>query len=443
MSTKFSPAHSRDSFRTKFISPVESSAAERDSNYGIAQEAAAEVARMSEPPSHIPSGIPFTEALESKGLARRTQTSVGFSQPKPTVASQFHTRRVTSTNSPSHVSSRSFQEDDDSSDDEHLYELPPDCMLSSSPISSLEIPDHYDVPRSWNAATHSSAIPIGGSLASSAMGSERAHILENGYMVPRMLLQQVQYNYDHVPSPRPANGGKPHRSALLQEVSSTGTTSSSGGPPHRYINVRQLAEGDAAPPVDRSTKPSGPAVDRSLKPDRVGSEVSFSGYDIPDGETSPSEDSCSPSDFSIRSDVALVNEAFAPTDIPCLTSRSVQYIQVEFEKSRKPIPKPRSNPIKSPHAKPRVNYTDIDITATSANMEPGTPSKTRTYDGDLQGTKENSSGNESDFYMEDGTDQMFISSPVHMNKVCFFTRTQQNVWTANRKQRFMRPWIID
>lgn len=424
---KSSPVH-RVSFKNKFVSPEGSGATEMESNYAMAQEAATEVAKMIEAPPEISPGIPFTQALESKGLARRSQTSAGFSSHKPNITSQLLSRGVIDTDSPNlFVTPSSLREELDGSDDEHVYELPPDCMLSTSPTSSFEFPDHYDKPRSWTTAVSSSAFPIMGSRATVAPGPERARILDNGYMVPRLLLQQTRHIYDYVPSSRPADGGKVHRSALLQEATSTGTSPSSMESPHEYINVQQLAEGGVAPPpIDRSTKPVGPAVDRSLKPDRRTSEpMSVTGYDIADGETSPLEDSLSPSDFSVRPDGAQISEEFVPTDLPRLTSRSVRYTQVAFEKSKKPVPKPRSNAAKTSPPKLRVNYTDIDISATATGTEEGTAANTRHYT-NMEGVRENTSDTDQDFYMEDGPDQMFTSPQVGTTKHCYSRKSLIN-----------------
>ncbi len=101
---------------------------------------------------------------------------------------------------------------------------------------------------------------------------------------------------------------------------------------HRpYVN---LCVDEIPPPVNRTLKPSmaPPTIDRTSKPT--------------DRRTS-------------------MEDTFHPRELPRLTSHSVHYTQVSFDR-KKPVPTPRTTN-RTPTASPqRVNYCHIDITATNA-----------------------------------------------------------------------------
>ena len=255
-----------------------------------------------------------------------------------------------------------------SSPGESIYSVPTNNALAegyydvpSMPIEAVDMPiDEVDVPFSGNPG--------------------RARILSSGYMIPRQLqyplrntpptqpLQQRHANYDFPPPPKPAILSPQHKSILLQQHSTEEVMLELSRPPrvkersistsaapslyHDYVNVSEFL--DMPPPIDRSTKPpveAPPIIDRATKPGRKASE---SQLDFPDGAT-PDQDPVEKED------------PFTSVDVPRLTSRSIKYIQINFDKNRKPIPVPRAKV----SAQPRTNYCDVDMVATSTMVNRG------------------------------------------------------------------------
>ena len=123
-----------------------------------------------------------------------------------------------------------------------------------------------------------------------------------------------------------------------------------------YVNLEVLQE-NIPPVIDRSTKPSAPPkVDRSIKPTRCINDDSI--HQIPE----------SPNDVHSHNG-SISDEPFSPQEAPRLTSHSLHYTQVTFDK-RRPVPTPRTNttPTKISPQK-RVNYSDIDLLATESRLQ--------------------------------------------------------------------------
>ena len=134
-------------------------------------------------------------------------------------------------------------------------------------------------------------------------------------------------------------------------------------PPHdstdsgrEYVNLEVLQE-NIPPVIDRSTKPSAPPkVDRSVKPTRCTNDDSI--HQISE----------SPNDVHSHNG-SVSDEPFSPQEAPRLTSHSLHYTQVTFDR-RRPVPTPRTNttPTKISPQK-RVNYSDIDLLATECRLQ--------------------------------------------------------------------------
>ena len=370
----------------------------------------------------VPPGTSFTQALAAKGYGssktmssvRRSTESTGTpsrlsGDQKDVISAGYYVPRPP--DGPGYLESIGFQ----------VYDVPtnnsPAVSLASCPTG---VPDWYDIPRSLTVANNPTC----------TLHSERAQTLSNGYMVPRLLTKtsvapipnydypppprvaewatppsnmydvppppkpvessSISYQtYDVPPPPRPLDSSTPPRS--LDTVTSSSSSSpnqdfplpqrsttppnqrrsvllqNEGGvivkrdsvdaPFHEYVNIRIVE--NMPPPIDRTTKPCPPKIDRSTKPGRNSEGPS----DSPDG---------SPPDLDSKHDSIIseeTEELFSPRDIPRLTSRSVHYCQIEFEKiHRKPVPTPRTKlPSSSPPtANTNVNYIDVDITALTA-----------------------------------------------------------------------------
>lgn len=295
--------------------------------------------------------------------------------------------------------------------------VPKPRAATLNPRAGEQLDQHHQLSSSDAATTTSSA---------SARGN-RAETLANGYMQPRQVNRVG--NYDQLPPgpPRPAVGQasqspKQHRSALLRAHPSPGDTRPSPQGSNQnhtqsptYINVHHMAD-DLPPMVDRKKKPSKlspPRVDRMLKP-KSESEDAPTSNDTPsiepppvfptrttslantlDNQSSPSLSEGSPDElppgFPVRT-TSLVNaleashgeEEFSERDLPKPTTHTMQYTQVSFDEAGRPAiagqrntPPPvdvrrdslgdvRRAPIPVPRGIGRVNYTDVDISATSA-----------------------------------------------------------------------------
>ncbi len=114
-----------------------------------------------------------------------------------------------------------------------------------------------------------------------------------------------------------------------------------GSTTHQYVNLCVVEEEEVPPPIDRSLKPGAPPkIDRTKKP------IKAAINDV---------------------NVAVVTnneEVFSPREIPRLTSHSVHYTQVSFDR-KKPVPTPRANNTPTASPQRRVNYCHIDIDATN------------------------------------------------------------------------------
>ena len=136
------------------------------------------------------------------------------------------------------------------------------------------------------------------------------------------------------------------------ELEETLTVTNVDSDGHQYVNLCVKEDEEVPPPVDRSLKPGGPPkIDRSNKPKGV-----------VDSDSITLSESLSES-LSVDSNN---EEAFSSREIPRLTSHSIHYTQVTFDR-KKPVPTPRSNRTPSSSPQRRVNYCHIDIDATNNN----------------------------------------------------------------------------
>ena len=388
----------------------------------LSSQVTSDILQPVKPRVEVPPGTSFTQALAAKGYGssktmssvRRSTDSTGTpsrlsGDQKDIISAGYYVPRPPE--GPGYLESIGFQ----------VYDVPtnnsPAVSLASCPTG---VPDWYDIPRSLTVANSST----------SALHSDRAQTLSNGYMVPRLLTKTSVApvpNYDYPPPPRVAEWATPpsniydvppppkpvesgttsyqtydvpppprpldsstpprsldtvtsssssspnqdiplpprsttppsqHRSVLLQGGGGViARHDSVDAPFHEYVNIRIVE--NMPPPIDRTTKPCPPKIDRSTKPGRSSEGPS----DSPDGSPPDSENK---HDSIVSEDT---EELFSPRDIPRLTSRSVHYCQIEFEKiHRKPVPTPRT---KLPSSSPpttniNVNYIDVDITALTA-----------------------------------------------------------------------------
>ena len=411
------------------------------------------------------SGMPLQEALIEKGLAGGIHTRT-FSYPN-----SLRTSTGSSVDSPV-ISQRSSQDQEyfsarfsasstdgySDSSSSFTYDTPTNNQLADAHTHPV-VPSHYDVPRSL---------------------SDRAQVLSNNYMVPRLArMSDPLFHYDYLPPPRPATHSEvihpqydylpkrdppitdvplPPRTAdvpIPPEVASVGVydvppqprplvpqpsmingTSDEAAavvrrdsvdspdcprpqqgelpPPQiifrrdskgnemipnkmyemvwageedfvlvapdddeddreeledtltvnkptknrQYVNLCVLEEEEEGPPpIDRSLKPrAAPKIDRSNKPR---------------SQTTSEDDrdfvSIEPAVFKQAS--LDTEEMFSPREIPRLTSHSVHYAQVSFDR-KKPVPTPRSNRTPTSSPQRRVNYCHIDIDATNISSNP-------------------------------------------------------------------------
>ena len=124
----------------------------------------------------------------------------------------------------------------------------------------------------------------------------------------------------------------------------------------RYVNLCTMEEEEVPPPIDRSLKPCPPLIDRSSKP-RQNQDENSTSLEL--------SKSFSESPLRLSIDGSVPEDVFSPKEVPRLTSHSVHYTQVTFDR-KKPVPTPRLGRVQasSPQHK-RVNYSDIDIDALS------------------------------------------------------------------------------
>ena len=210
-------------------------------------------------------------------------------------------------------------------------------------------------------------------------GYRPAETMSNGYMRPSQWVSRPRpANYDYVIGPpRPADGSAPpHHSPLLRRDNVQQPADQEEKDSHTYINMRELhneiEQIEAAPKIDRSTKPPNPVpprVDRGLKPGT---------------RKAQSEDddlSSSPPNFPTRTGSLSTPPIIDASDLPKPTRRTMKYTQVQFDSTgqltvlddpapsttpgdinqRAPVPIPRGQ-----NKPKRVNYSEIDLTATQA-----------------------------------------------------------------------------
>jgi hypothetical protein len=135
------------------------------------------------------------------------------------------------------------------------------------------------------------------------------------------------------------------------------------------------------PPIDRSKKPPQPlppAIDRGLKPgdqrvnpDSSDSEGSQGPDELPPYTKLTEEDGSAVGGGGAGEEVGKEEHEtqFNVAEIPRVTVRTTHYTQVHFDPSlRRPVPLPRktaSLPSMAPKPSQRINYTDVDIVATT------------------------------------------------------------------------------
>ena len=216
---------------------------------------------------------------------------------------------------------------------------------------------------------------------STAHQPQRAQLLPNGYMAPSTDL-----------SSPPSSVNTAYRSNQLQMVPSDDPLSTLDH------ECAALEEGYGVlhmpPPIDRSNKPQQtpvdtphpPPIDRTLNPARQKRATALSDS----SEGSPQErhwsmheslpytklnEADSPTEETVRQESET---QFEITEIPRVTVRSTHYTQVDFNPdTRRPVPLPRKTSQLSGGGTPtslvpkprRVNYSDVDIQATSQLSE--------------------------------------------------------------------------
>lgn len=408
------------SFNERF-KPVENGAT-AESLYSLASDAGAEVKRqLKGGGNEVPAGIPLTEALASKGLGNgRHRTDSGgfiyqsyratglseynYFSPRPSGANDpqgiYSLAQESNTKARSATMMPGFQFDDkkeSQSADGHRQ-----LQFSSSlGGSTLDASVGSRGGGSFSSSSTSAGPTVSSAIAmSTRTETNRAELLENGYMAPRRIPRPAAYDYPPFGPPRPADpsaavvSGTPPRqphSALLKPAESSPPVPSQSPPsslsaggagrPPTYINMQSLDD-SLPPPIDRTTKPTPPAIDRTLKPGGSPMPKSTPPDDGGFNEDDVNEDSDSSGSSpelpkrSIPSDLS-----FSVADLPKPTNRTTQYAQVEFDKTTRrvklpdddisrrapvPIPRDRDHPVPKPR---RVNYSDIDLNATAARVE--------------------------------------------------------------------------
>ncbi len=291
----------------------------------------------------IPAGTSLTVALTAKGMAPSPYNSV-YSQATPLPENAYFSPRT---------------------DVSSLYAVP---------VKKSKLPKQQSVDTATKAlspkhqplsATKSNAETVSRSLSSEKQSPlttapiyRPAEMMANGYMRPSEWTGSSPRppNYSYVSGPpRPADASpNTHHSALLRREDEP--TQSDG-----YVNLKalrdELAQVDTPPQINRSTKPgsdSAPSIQRHLKPGSITEEESPPSTPI----------------------------AVNATDIPRPTRKTMKYSQINFNPEsgqlylvddpplapdpalRAPIPKPRK----------RVNYSDINIRATT-EMAAATPTE--------------------------------------------------------------------
>ena len=445
-SSTLTPGGSGISFNERF-KPVRNGAT-AESLYSLATESGAEVKRQlygTAGSSELPAGIPLSEALASKGLgngaSRAATMDSGFVYPMSGLSDyNFFSPRPPGVSDPQGIYSLAQQES-------HAKAMRSATLMPGAQLGQREAQQYGgghrplqetsslgrsslnpgiargqqgQSPSNSTGPTVSSAVAMGARVGTE---TNRAELLENGYMAPRRIPRPSGYEYPPFGPPRPAGdttltgssgtstptSRQPHSALLLkpeaEKISSPSSTAAAGGETgrsHTYINMHSL-EKDAPPPIDRTTKPTPPVIDRALKP---------AGYQSPkntppeydddeeddDGDSGSSDSSPEMSKKRVSSSSGV---PFSIADLPKPTNRTTQYTQVEIVSAthrlkisspaaddddnsisrRAPIPVPRDRDRDRDHPIPkprRVNYSDIDLTATAARVEAKTRSRSPT-----------------------------------------------------------------
>lgn len=443
------PGGSGISFNERF-KPVQNGAT-AESLYSLATESGAEVKRQLQGAagsSDIPAGIPLSEALASKGLgngaSRAATMESGFVYPMSGLSDyNYFSPRPSGVNDPQGIYSLAQQAP-------HAKATRSATLMPGTPLDQRESQQYGgghrplqetsslggrgshspgvirgqqgQSPSNSSGPTVSSAAVMGGRIGTE---TNRAELLENGYMAPRRIPRPSGYEYPPFGPPRPAGdqtlsgssvssgtgtptSRQPHSALLLkpeaEKISSPSSLTAAVGGTGRsptYVNVQSLEEGAPPPPIDRTTKPTPPVIDRTLKPAGYQSpknsppENDMLDEEDDDGDSDSSDSSPEMPRKPVSSSSGV---PFSIADLPKPTNRTTQYTQVEIVSGtnrlkisspaaddgnsasrRAPIPVPRDRDRDHPIPKPRrVNYSDIDLTATAARVEARTASRSPT-----------------------------------------------------------------
>lgn len=442
------------SFNERF-KPVQNGAT-AESLYSLATESGVEVKRQLKGAAagsgDPPAGTPLSEALASKGLgngaSRAATMDPGCVYPLSGLSDyNFFSPRPPGVSDPQGIYSLA-QQDSQHSKAARSATLMPGTQLDQGEAQQYGVGGHrpLQVSSSLGGGGRGALDPGPGvsrgqpgqspsttsaAAVGSRMGPEsnRAELLENGYMAPRRIPRPSGYEYPPFGPPRPAGdqpligigssssgtptSRQPHSALLLrpeaEKISSPsslaggpagGSGGGTGGRSPTYINVQGLDDGAPPPPIDRTTKPTPPVIDRTLKPVGYQSPKNtppeYDGGELDNEEDGDSDSSDSSPEMS-KKRASSSGVTFSISDLPKPTNRTTQYTQVEIVSAtnrlkisssaadddsalrRGPIPIPRDRDRDHPVPKPRrVNYSDIDLTATAARVEARTTSRSPT-----------------------------------------------------------------
>ena len=189
-------------------------------------------------------------------------------------------------------------------------------------------------------------------------------------MIPNRMYEMVWANEEQFAFvPDSSSAVPPVEDERQMELEETLTLQDSQPQKNRqYVNFCVMDEEEIPPPVDRSLKPGAPPkIDRNSKPKGPPLPV-VAGDDV----QTTLEKVVPPQEIPPNQCTTSNEEIFSPREIPRLTSHSVHYTQVSFDR-KKPVPTPRSSsqhrttPTSSPQR--RVNYCHIDVNATNNSSQ--------------------------------------------------------------------------
>ena len=343
-----------------------------DAVYSLAVAAGLETQhQLNRESQEIPSGVPLSDALASKGLgsgdtggrSESSRGSVGSGGSGDVAANRLSEGAFFMPRPGDNLGYLGS-----TTDPRSMYSSPgqPQHMALTKSRSATMAPQLDAAPSSIGQRSFTNAM----AFSSPQQPLAGAEVLSNGYMKPRAILEQLPSNYTY------SSDGATHHSALLQ-----GSAFSSSDVPSGMLGLEETSTGGdtglpVPPPIDRSKKPPHmavpPVIDRTLKPGRKAEESS----DSSDSSPPQRRESLSAAIAQMSPDGADGKEEaeFHMTEIPRITPRSMHYTQVEFDMAhRRPLPLPRTpspnaggTPIPAPR---RVNYTDVDIHATNKLAE--------------------------------------------------------------------------